>query len=112
MQTTPMDYLIQYRISEAARLLSSTQEPVTQIAMMTGFDSAGHMGRFFRRQMGCSPREFRRLRRNSPDGIRSELPVASHAADSKKYTVNSEQDQIDTDQVTQREESGKRADQH
>ena len=115
MQTTPMDYLIQYRVSEAARLLSSTQEPVTQIAMMTGFDSAGHMGRFFRRQMGCSPREFRRQRRNSfgqNQPLPSRLPVASHAADGEKHTVNAEQDQINADQITQREDCGNRADQH
>lgn len=60
LHTTPMEYLIQYRIQKAAGLLSDTEETVTQIAVMTGFDSAGHMGRFFRKYIGSSPGAFRK----------------------------------------------------
>ena len=60
LHTTPMEYLIQHRVLEAARLLSDTDQSVTEIAVQTGFDSAGHMGRFFKKYIGNSPREFRK----------------------------------------------------
>lgn len=60
LHTTPVEYLIQYRVQKAAGMLSDTEETVTQIAVMTGFDSAGHMGRFFRKYMGSSPGAFRK----------------------------------------------------
>ncbi|MBQ8640494.1 MAG: helix-turn-helix transcriptional regulator [Lachnospiraceae bacterium] len=59
MKTTPGEYLIHYRIQEAARQLTATSQSITEIAAMCGFDSAGHLGRFFRRYLGKSPGEFR-----------------------------------------------------
>lgn len=60
LQTTPVEYLIQYRVQEAARMLAQTGDSITTIAQNTGFDSAGHLGRFFRKYMGTAPGTFRR----------------------------------------------------
>lgn len=60
MNTTPYDYLIQCRIREATKRLRTTDEKVLDIALQCGFDSSGHMGRYFRKYCGCSPSDLRR----------------------------------------------------
>ncbi|EJE52545.1 DNA-binding domain-containing protein, AraC-type [Acidovorax sp. CF316] len=45
---------------EAKRLLLHTGVPVARIAERLGFDEATHFSKFFRREAGCTPAEFRR----------------------------------------------------
>ena len=53
-----MDYLIHYRIEQAKRLLRETDEPVTNIAFMTGFHSSAYFGKIFKKSIGRTPQEF------------------------------------------------------
>jgi AraC-like DNA-binding protein len=39
--------------------------PVSSIAEKLGFDEATNFSKFFRREVGCTPAEFRRLQRAS-----------------------------------------------
>ena len=57
---TPMDYLIHYRIEQAKRLLRETEEPITNIAFMTGFQSSAYFTKTFRKLQEMTPKEFRR----------------------------------------------------
>ena len=43
--------------------LLSTDKSVTQIALETGFDSPSHLGRFFLKEFGCTPRQYRGRKR-------------------------------------------------
>ncbi len=56
---TPMDYLIHYRIEQAKRLLRETDEPVTNIAFMTGFQNSAYFGKVFKKFLEVTPKEFR-----------------------------------------------------
>lgn len=58
---TPMDYLIHYRIEQAKRLLKETDEPVTNIAFMTGFQNSAYFSKTFKKYLNLTPKEFRRL---------------------------------------------------
>jgi AraC-like DNA-binding protein len=58
--TTLIAYLTQHRVSHAQRLLSTTEETVTEIAFQSGFLSISRFNDAFRRACGCSPREYRR----------------------------------------------------
>lgn len=60
MNTTPYDYLIQYRVRTASERLRRSDERILDIALQCGFDSLGHMGRYFRKYLGCSPSAFRK----------------------------------------------------
>ncbi len=60
---TPMDYLIHYRIEQAKRLLTETDEPVTNIAFMTGFHSSAYFGKIFKKYLNVTPKEFRQARK-------------------------------------------------
>jgi len=56
---TPMQFLQARRLAVAKRLLATTEEDVTQIALAVGFESLGSFSWLFRRRFGISPRGFR-----------------------------------------------------
>lgn len=56
---SPVAYLIQYRLKQAARLLKATEKRIVDIAEETGFNSAGYFCRKFRQLYGVSPEEYR-----------------------------------------------------
>ena len=58
--TTPIQYLKQYRIQQAARLLSETHQKISDIASICGFQDMSYFTRTFRSQMGCVPSEYRK----------------------------------------------------
>jgi AraC family L-rhamnose operon regulatory protein RhaS len=61
---TPMQELNRCRLDAAAQLLKSElQRSVTDIALSCGFASSQYFATLFRRQFGCTPREFRERRR-------------------------------------------------
>jgi AraC-like DNA-binding protein len=45
---------------EAKRLLAHTSLPVSVIAAQLGMDEANNFAKFFKREVGCTPTEFRR----------------------------------------------------
>ncbi len=61
MQTTPYKYITEYRLSQAAVLLKSTNMPIGDIASNVGFRQISHFGKCFREKTGYSPREYRAL---------------------------------------------------
>lgn len=57
---TPYQYLSKRRIKEAQRLLMETDLPVAHIAAEVGFENHSAFGRAFSREVGVSPRNYRR----------------------------------------------------
>ncbi|MBR1448247.1 MAG: bifunctional hydroxymethylpyrimidine kinase/phosphomethylpyrimidine kinase [Prevotella sp.] len=49
--------------SEIASLLTTTNKPLKEIALLLGFSSQSHLSRFFRQHKGMSPSEFRDAKR-------------------------------------------------
>ncbi len=60
IRTTPIQYLKQYRIRQAARLLRSSNSSVTDIAYQCGFQDVSYFTRAFRLARGCTPTEYRK----------------------------------------------------
>lgn len=60
IRISPVAYLIQYRLKQAAELLCTTESAVSSIAEQTGFTSAGYFCRKFRQHYCMSPMEYRR----------------------------------------------------
>ncbi len=58
--TSPMAYLRRMRAEQMARLLSSTDLSVAEVARLVGWADANYASRCFHAQHGTSPTEFRR----------------------------------------------------
>ena len=58
--STPARYLTRLRMRRAAELLRTTGHPVTEIALVCGYASAGHFANAFRRHHGTTPGRYRR----------------------------------------------------
>lgn len=59
----PIQYVKQFRIQEAARLLASTDQGIADIGAQCGFPDASYFTRTFREMKGCTPGEYRRRER-------------------------------------------------
>lgn len=57
-------YINDYRVAEACRLLGETEEPVTAIMFKSGFGTKSNFNREFRRVTGSSPTAWRADRRS------------------------------------------------
>jgi AraC family transcriptional regulator len=75
---TPHAYLIRLRLETAQEMMLATAEPLSQIALASGFGDQAHLSKQFRRVVGETPSAWRRrhlteaqvetLRRRSPGG--------------------------------------------
>lgn len=59
--TTLISYLTQLRLSHAQRLLTTSDTPITDIAMQSGFQSISRFNDVCSNAFGCSPRQYRKL---------------------------------------------------
>jgi AraC family transcriptional regulator len=57
---TPHQYLMRVRLLRAMALLRDTAQPVIDIAYEAGWSDLSNFNRAFRRDVGCSPGEYRR----------------------------------------------------
>lgn len=59
---SPIQYMLQLRISEAAILLQNSGKSLTEIAAAVGFSDSNYFGRQFKKIHGISPGAFRKKR--------------------------------------------------
>lgn len=67
------DYLNQYRMEEAARLLIRTDQKIYQIAEAVGYKDVDYFVNRFIAVKGCTPAKFRKQSANMPDQERKKL---------------------------------------
>ena len=60
LHTSPVSYLINYRLRQATKLLSNTEDSIASIANETGFEDAGYFCRKFKNLFGMTPNEYRK----------------------------------------------------
>lgn len=61
LDMTPIQYLTEYRMETAARLLISSSDTVRRIAEHCGFDDVSYFSKQFRTLHGVTPSEYRRI---------------------------------------------------
>lgn len=65
MGISPMAYLLQHRLIDAARMLDSTDLPASAIGYRVGYESEAAFNRAFRRMFGLPPSAWRAERRRT-----------------------------------------------
>ncbi|MGN0333737.1 MAG: AraC family transcriptional regulator [Lachnospiraceae bacterium] len=60
LKQSPIDYLIDYRIHQAANLLLDTNKSISEICMETGFNNTSYFSNKFKKIVGTSPRDYRK----------------------------------------------------
>ena len=63
---SPVQYILKYRVSEAAHLLKTTQQSVAEIAVACGFDSPSNFTQTFKRFYAATPKVYRQSGQNAP----------------------------------------------
>lgn len=58
---TPYDYLQDYRLEMAERLLRTTDMPIQEIAFQTGFSNAAYFGKVFKKARGITPGQYKKM---------------------------------------------------
>ena len=59
LHTTPIGYLMDYRLQQARKLLLSTDMKVTEVSFETGFPSVSYFISLYKKAYGCSPSRTR-----------------------------------------------------
>ena len=60
LQIRPIDYLIDYRIREAIRLLKSPERPlISEVARQVGYSDVDYFSRIFKKRMGFAPSKIK-----------------------------------------------------
>lgn len=60
LHITPINYLIHYRLNEAALLLSKTEKKINAISYETGFNNVDYFCRLFKKHYDLTPTEYRK----------------------------------------------------
>ena len=58
--TSPHSHIVHLRLGRAKMLLSTTDMPLSQVAIACGFADQAHLSRHFRRMLNETPRQWRR----------------------------------------------------
>ena len=82
LHMSPVEYMRSYRIQRACQMLAESGKNITEIAQECGFGTSSYFGKLFRREMECTPEQYRgKLRRT------------------ESYTVKGMQNNENTDKV-------------
>ena len=60
IRQSPTDYLIEYRVQVAKKLLETTNLSITEIALRCGFNSNSYFTKIFHRSCGKTPNAYRK----------------------------------------------------
>lgn len=69
--TTPLNYLLRWRLAVAKDMLAGKHKSVSETAVAIGYDSASAFSTAFSRETGSSPKEFIRSHRSEHAGLRA-----------------------------------------
>lgn len=57
----PMEYLTEYRLAHAAKLVRDTDKSIAQICTECGFSSSSYFGKLFKEKYALTPTQFKRV---------------------------------------------------
>lgn len=76
IKMTPVNYLISYRLKQAALMLNGTEKKIATIALESGFNSVDHFCRSFKNTYGITPTDYRK--QSSSKYSSKQTPLTQH----------------------------------
>lgn len=70
MMKSPIQYLLEFRTYSAARIIYKNPkeaDSMADLSLMTGFNHPSYFNKVFRKNMQCTPSEFKKMIREDPD---------------------------------------------
>lgn len=58
---SPFEYLISFRLNQAKKLLTETEDSITQISYQCGFSNSAYFGKVFKKAFGMTPLAYRSM---------------------------------------------------
>lgn len=80
-------YIQGRRLSEAARKLAQTTQPIIEVAFEAGYGSQQAFTQAFRREYLCTPQRYRQLGRYIPRQDRLKLSVGGRSVISMRFSL-------------------------
>jgi AraC-like DNA-binding protein len=74
----PYDYVLTRRIEAAKRLISNTDEPLSQVAHACGLSDQAHLSKVFKRIVGTTPLKWRQGYLAGHENIKRHVEFAKH----------------------------------
>ena len=65
LRMTPTEYIMNYRLQIACRMLVETQETITKISLNCGLGSSSYFSKIFQDRLKCTPTQYRNKWRNN-----------------------------------------------
>lgn len=62
---SPIDFISEIRIKRAVQIFDSGEQNIAQVAFMTGFDDPKYFSRCFKKQVGVTPTQYKKQKKNS-----------------------------------------------
>ncbi len=88
---SPIEYVHTLRIEEAKQMLEAGDDPVEAIANDVGYEDAGFFGKLFRRNVGLTPKEYRKrfgsMRRTLQGLLPEDSPGARQAGPAARSAI-------------------------
>ena len=66
---TPMEYLTRWRMLVAGDRLKNSDDSISVIALSLGYESESAFGKAFKREMGCSPKQYSHRSNSTPRSL-------------------------------------------
>ena len=60
---SPQEFLVHYRMAKAAEILTTSDDPISDVGVAVGYPNALHFSRAFKRIYQMAPREYRQIHR-------------------------------------------------
>jgi AraC-like DNA-binding protein len=81
---SPRTYLTKVRLAEACRLLVTTELPLSDVALRTGFYDQSHFSNQFSKRYGVPPSKYRSLHMAGGNEVEMRAPAATADADRRQ----------------------------
>lgn len=67
---SPMEYLMEYRVFSAVRILYKNPEAadsISELSFLSGFNNPSYFNKIFKRFMQCTPTQYRKMMKENPE---------------------------------------------